>query len=909
MTQVNYLKLGFGGNLSLLENINMKNSNIKLDSYILFKDNLGNLNTPNLVLSFIKENISFFNTFKKGYTGKILYSDRIVPQNIYYKAISKFFITTRGEFESFNMGKLERNALDSKFFSKTLKLNTTRTSYLNTDPTADYNRFSFPLKLNISNTGTLVGKNNTYSTPNLNNSITSSLIEKNRFLVLPSGNAFNYAVYPQSFFTYNYPKYNYPTCVVPYVTSNSSGNMEGLLMLSTGNSESKSIVYISPHGVKRKLYNTVVENIDVLPSKQQKDIESRVDGQWMDSDYGSGYWIAVGRTRYGGGTTDLIRSKNGKNWQLLTEVLPHTSQWENIAYGTGRWVALPYFHNVTLSKGATSTNNGSTWNEIDINGSNNGEYFSMTQFKKIVFNGINRWVILGRDSSDRTLTSTDGINWSGNTALPTAGGLSDYNSLAYGNGQWVAINNAGGNFYAPAVAAVSSDGINWNAVSLGAAIPVKDIQFATGRFIGIPSFGNQYLTSTNGSNWSVGTFPINVSWGGVTHDGKEWILIPGNHASPGTGITYHLSGFKSKDGLNWSGFRLVNNNTQRYWNNIISNTGTETTIMFGNDYIRRLSASSLEYSKFVSGMAVWGLDVNSLYVNSGNVFQNGFVKLSNAEKSGLNKETVEGLEYLSPYNFPIMNINYQNILNQINSSITQLYNYSGSGLLDIIYTGSGINFGSGSGAYYFEQQLDYLNSFKNSVSGLITGLTCTYFNPFDPASCIYTGNSNSIFRYDLNDLIPYTEYKVTNYLQQTTPIKDTWFYKIYSGAYTSNNGKKLFNTGTWNGIIPSGTNLYIEYISTNNIVGTNNTEFLITYTGYGSNDKTDENLRTIINNKQESKSFHSISYNSYYDAHWKNMLKFQKWKKNIYLLEDTYNKSSRQQRIINFLNMKAENTL
>jgi len=75
------------------------------------------------------------------------------------------------------------------------------------------------------------------------------------------------------------------------------------------------------------------------------------------------------------------------------------------------------------------------------------------------------------------------------------------------------------------------------------------------------------------------------------------------------------------------------------------------------------------------------------------------------------------------------------------------------------------------------------------------------------------------------------------YLKQNTPIKDTLFYKFYSGLYT---GLKTFNTGTWNGIIPIGINTTIEFISTelNKEIGMNNNLYFV-YSGFGTNDTID----------------------------------------------------------------------
>jgi hypothetical protein len=84
------------------------------------------------------------------------------------------------------------------------------------------------------------------------------------------------------------------------------------------------------------------------------------------------------------------------------------------------------------------------------------------------------------------------------------------------------------------------------------------------------------------------------------------------------------------------------------------------------------------------------------------------------------------------------------------------------------------------------------------------------------------------------------------YLKQETPISQTLFYKFYSGLYT---GNKTFNTGTWNGIIPTGAVFNIELISTelNKKIGTHN-QFFIVYSGFGTNDVLDAKINKYITN-------------------------------------------------------------
>lgn len=824
----NATKLGFAGTLSLLENVNLvPNKNAALAPFITKNANFGTLKNPNHALVAEKQ-IEFFNDSNSaGYYGKVIWSNNKLPSDIYYEAFSEFFEKKYGELESFKMNLIHLDFFDQKFYSKMLKL--PASPIRNTDPLKSYARFSFPREWRVTNTDTLSGFYTTYKTPNINNPIVGSLQKNNNFISYSGA----YVPYPQTIFQQTYPKYNIPTKLVRN-TFLPNAPMNGLLILSTGTPTEQKIVYISPHSGVKQYFNTIVENIEAIPSKQQKNLESKVNGQWMDTNYGSGYWISVGRNSYGGSTTDIARSTNGKSWQILPDVLPHVAQWENIAYGTGRWVALPYYHNVSFAKGATSTNNGQTWSEIGINGTNNGQYSPMTQFKAIAY-GTGRWVILGRDSSDRTLTSTDGINWSGNAALPTSAGQTDYRTLTYGSGRWVALNNAGGGYYSTPNGAISTNGINWTSFNLPASISFKFIQYGNGRFVAIPFNGDTFITSTNGSDWSTVNVPINTSWGGITYDGKEWVVIPQSYSN--------ISGLKSYNGLNWSGFSLTDKQQSKYWNNIKTSTGTETTVMIGNDYIRRLSSQSFEYKKIVSGITVLGYDVDSYYRNNGFVFPS----------SGLS---------FKPY----------------------------TERLNVVVTGSGLWPKSG----YVTQ--DWVNQ-NPELYTLFPSLTTQQ---------ITQQTNQAIFGYHLmnNDL-----YKINDHLKQTTPIKDTWFYRLYSGVYTTNNGRKTFNTGTWNGIIPSGTQLFVEYLSTNeNPCGTTN-EFLLVHDHYGSNSVQDVYIKMIMMSEpyNSKKTFYSTSFNSLNDAFWKNKLKYRKFQRNKYIkdlrlfLPEIVNYTANDRRIKSFI--------
>ena len=133
-----------------------------------------------------------------------------------------------------------------------------------------------------------------------------------------------------------------------------------------------------------------------------------------------------------------------------------------------------------------------------------------------------------------------------------------------------------------------------------------------------------------------------------------------------------------------------------------------------------------------------------------------------------------------------------------------------------------------------------------------SGIVFNYnINRSDLTKSSVTGISGSISDFILGN---------NEYLKQETPISQTLFYKFYSGLYT---GSKTFNTGTWNGIIPTGAVFTIELISTelNKKIGTHN-QFLIVYSGFGTNDVLDAKINKYITNNINSDSITGIVNNT-----------------------------------------------
>lgn len=140
----------------------------------------------------------------------------------------------------------------------------------------------------------------------------------------------------------------------------------------------------------------------------------------------------------------------------------------------------------------------------------------------------------------------------------------------------------------------------------------------------------------------------------------------------------------------------------------------------------------------------------------------------------------------------------ESILSGLNKELNYLYSLSGSGLLNDYY-------GLPNGLELAAEDIISLNE------GIALLNTPSIFE-------LLSGIMASGLITDADFITGYDSGLGTNFfdtgirLKQEIPIKDTAFYKLYEPLYKKN----TFNTGTWNGVIPSGVPFSIETIRTKN---------------------------------------------------------------------------------------------
>ena len=129
---------------------------------------------------------------------------------------------------------------------------------------------------------------------------------------------------------------------------------------------------------------------------------------------------------------------------------------------------------------------------------------------------------------------TTGPYWNWRNPLPHG---NDFNSVAYGGGQFVAVGRGG-------CISVSPDGQTWTTAVSGVTVELTDVVYGNGCFVVASYALNGVLVSTDGRTWTRPAIPASVEWLRATHlaFGAGRFVVAGD-------IGYVAS---SSDGLTWT---------------------------------------------------------------------------------------------------------------------------------------------------------------------------------------------------------------------------------------------------------------------------------------------------------------------------------------------------------------------
>ena len=142
-------------------------------------------------------------------------------------------------------------------------------------------------------------------------------------------------------------------------------------------------------------------------------------------------------------------------------------------------------------------------------------------------------------SSNTTIISADGINWTAGGNLPSS---SLWKTVGYGDGKFVALAQGS------TAAAYSTDGITWTSVTLPVGGAWKSVVCGGGRFVAVSydiSCGTVY--SDDGITWHAGNLPTDgtYKWEAITYGNGYFVAADMNPSS-----CAHSA--YSTDGINWT---------------------------------------------------------------------------------------------------------------------------------------------------------------------------------------------------------------------------------------------------------------------------------------------------------------------------------------------------------------------
>ena len=263
---------------------------------------------------------------------------------------------------------------------------------------------------------------------------------------------------------------------------------------------------------------------------------------WGGIAYGNGYWVALGQ----GSATAIYSNSTGQGWRAST--LPASSVWSAIAYGNGTFVALSNSFgsllSATFTSSGTSVTTAATYTGVTqtaSSGSGTGATFTITKTGSstvysgnitiTVTSGGNNYAVgdtitisgasLGgaATTNDLTLTvstnaasgvaaySTNyGYTWNSASNVPGVG----YNSVAYGNGRFVAVGNSG---TGTTIAAYSNNGITWNSATLPASQSWSSVCYGNGRFVAVSNTAaSSPAYSFDGITWYASSYAAPASF-------------------------------------------------------------------------------------------------------------------------------------------------------------------------------------------------------------------------------------------------------------------------------------------------------------------------------------------------------------------------------------------------------------
>ncbi|MDR1318537.1 MAG: hypothetical protein LBJ90_02855 [Treponema sp.] len=211
-------------------------------------------------------------------------------------------------------------------------------------------------------------------------------------------------------------------------------------------------------------------------------------------------------------------SVDGKSW--AASMMMEGSAWEGVAYGGKKFVAVASAGDNDSTYRTAYSENGIEWKEEKTPSLSLNTFFSGLAYGGGVFTAVTSL------SGGRIICSADGIHWEDDKYKWKDEEYAPFTSahdIAYGDGKFVMIAQASGNN-----AAWSADGVTWTRTAIPGGSNWRSVAWGGGRFVAVDYSADSADSSgvaaysDDGSVWTVGgALPEGYHWAALAYDGDN----------------------------------------------------------------------------------------------------------------------------------------------------------------------------------------------------------------------------------------------------------------------------------------------------------------------------------------------------------------------------------------------------